>query len=228
MTLAFLGEREPVEVIDALTSCLPPLPKIGPVGYFDDCLFLPTHTIRTCSWHVHLMTQNDSLSLTQKALQSHFVPEETRPFLPHVTIARMPFNKAAWQKAFTKLPLAGSAIHLYESVGNLRYKPIHSLPLILPFEEFEHTADMAYKVRALSLNDLYKTAAIALSFRYPAFLQFINPTATCSALDDVIRELNMMIAKADSEVGCPIKAVSYHGQIATEGDILEWEMIVDV
>jgi len=46
-----------------------------------------------------------------------------------------------------------------------------------------------------------------------------------SDLNEIVYALNAMIARADSEIGCPFKAVSFHG---TENQTNEWEMIVDV
>jgi RNA 2',3'-cyclic 3'-phosphodiesterase len=37
-----------------------------------------------------------------------------------------------------------------------------------------------------------------------------------------------MVTASDVEVGCPFKAVSYHGEIHESNGLLQWEMIVDV
>ncbi len=227
-TLAFLGESDPKKVIEDLNAIdLSPL-TIGPAGIFDKCLFLPKRYSRTVSWHVHFLTEKEPLYNVQKALISHFVPNETRDFLPHVTVARKPFNEKAWQEAFTPLPLYGSHIHLYESVGNLTYVPLYTKSLIPPFEEKEHTADIAFTVRARNMHELYLHAAIALSFTFTPFVGYIDIESKEETLEEVVSRLNTMIAHADSNEGCPVKAVSYHGELKQDKNLLEWEMIVDV
>lgn len=228
-TLAFLGEKDPDSILEELKACdLSPL-IIGPAGFFDTCLFLPKKHPRTACWHAVWLTLKEPLFAIQKVLTNHFVPDETRDFLPHVTLARQPFDKSSWEKAFTPLPVYGSAIHLYESLGNLTYVPLYTIPLVAPFEEQEHTADMAFCIRAKNINELFYNAAIALSFTFPPFLDFFAKDAEYKNLDEVIGGLNMMIAHADSLIGCPVKAVSFHGEAKVGKDnLLEWEMIVDV
>jgi len=210
MTLDFLGEADPEEALQNMHRYQL---KIGPVGYFDKCLALPKRHWRALSWHMVLFTQK----------------EIATDILAHATIARKPFDLAAWQKAFIPLPFVATAVHLYESLGNSRYKSLHTHDLVHPFEEMEHTADIAFKIRAEHIHELYFTAAIALSFHYTPFLQYIEKDGLYTTLDEVVSKLNTMIALADSAQGCPLKAVSYHGEVRTREDgVLEWEMIVDV
>ena len=49
-----------------------------------------------------------------------------------------------------------------------------------------------------------------------------------NTIDDIVIELNRIISRTDSAVGCSYKAVSFHGQIEKQADIFTWEMIVDV
>ncbi len=224
MTLAFLGEKDLKKTVDELKELDISELTIGPTGIFDKCLRLHN----TLCWHVDILTQKEPLYNLQQVLTRHFVPDETRDFLPHVTVARKPFDTQQWQSAFTAQPMYGFRIHLYESMGNLTYLPRYTKELLAPFEEKEHTADIAYIVRGHTVTDLYRNAAIALSCTYAPFVQFIERD-THSTLNDVIRSLNKMIALADSAHGAPIKAVSYHGDILErEDNVLEWEMIVDV
>ena len=233
VTLAFLGEKDPEEVLDRLKACDTQQLKVAPAGSFNRCIFLPPKNPRCISWHVHWLSALDAFNSLQQTLQSHFLPKETRPFLAHTTIGRRPFSISAWKKAFYPLPVCAKALCLYKSLGNLRYEPIYTQPLLLPFEEQEHTADIAFLIRGETLKDLYSNAAIALSFTFTPFVSFIDEEVDPKSLDDVIASLNAMIAHADARLGCPIKAVSYYGQITTRSDTLqntfkEWEMVVDV
>jgi len=206
MTLAFLGEQEPESVIQDINKYQL---KIAPVGYFDRCQFISS----VVCWHMHLLSQK----------------EIAKDLLAHVTIARRPFDKKAWLESFEPRPFVASGVHLYESLGHSHYKSLKKITFTLPFEEFEHTADIAFIVRAQNMQELYFTAAIALSFHFLPFLQFIEKEVCFTTLDEIISSLNTMIALADSAFGCPLKAVSYHGEIVIRKDsLLEWEMIVDV
>ncbi len=206
MTLAFLGEQEPDAVMQDIVKYQL---KIAPIGYFDQCQFISS----VVCWHMKLLSQK----------------EIAKDLLPHVTMAREPFDKKAWQETFVPLPFIANAVHLYESLGNSRYKSLKKITFIQPFEEFEHTADIAFFVRAQNMQELYFTAAIALSFHFLPFLQFIQKDVRFTTLDEIISSLNTMIAHADSTFGCPLKAVSYHGEVIIRKDsLLEWEMIVDV
>ncbi len=213
MTLAFLGNQDEAAVKERFNELdFSPL-SIGPSGYFDKILFFSN----VVSWHPVILTEKEALEDIQKLLTI-----EEKSFTPHVTLARAPYDGDGWKEGFTPLPFIGSAIHLYESKGSLTYVPIATLPLLLPFEEIEHTADRAFKVRGKTLQDLFHNAQVALAFTYPKFCKFFHNTAS-------IEGLNKMITAADAEYGCPVKAVSYHGDIKESSDgIFEWEMIVDI
>lgn len=148
----------------------------------------------------------------------HYHPKEHEgPWLCHVTLSRKPFDREEWKKAFIPLPLSIHGIHLYESLGQSKYKPIWSSPLIAPFTEIEHTADIAFLIRGDHFIQLHRHAQIALAFRFPPLLQFLNQN-TFDNLEDIIIDLNDTIAKADSLIGCPFKAISFHGQIEEKFD----------
>ena len=229
MTLAFQGKTD----FNKLQALLPSFPKpplrVGRTGHFDKCLNL-AHVM---AWHGVL--DEDDLPLKQYHqtviawLQGHeFNPDKRHPWLPHVTLARKPFDAKQWQKSFSKLPFLIQHIHLYESLPNLNYVPRWTLPLTRPFEEIEHTADIAYNIYGESLGQLFWHAFAALCHRFPPLLEFRPVRVDCQNLDDVVIALNECISKADSVIGCPFKAISFHGDIQEKNGILVWEMIVDV
>lgn len=231
LTLAFLGNID-YEPLQTILPEFPPSPfKIGPTGIFNECLFLPERHPRVVAWHVHWDEEEARLNNYQKLiadwLRTHDYPIEDRPFLSHVTIARSPMNARRWQKLFTPLPMMVTGLHLYESMGSLTYKPIWSLPLIAPFIELDHTADIAFIIKGESMQQLHKHAQTALAFKHPALLKYMEGIPLQNTLDDIIISLNRLIGIADSEIGCPMKAVSFHSKL-TKGEILEWEMIIDV
>lgn len=209
-TLAFLGEcstlPDPAE---------PPPFKIGKTGYFDKC---------SCFSHVMAWEMQwwDSEMIE---FQKNF--REKREWKPHVTLCREPFDLKEWKKSFKPLPFFISSFNLYESLGYSRYKALWSYPFIPPFEEFEHTADVAFFIRGENVQEIYMNAFTALSFQAPQCLSFI-PENKAETIEEVVVGLNEVISKVDAAFGSPFKAVSYHGDIEAEKEGLIWEMIVDV
>lgn len=235
MTLAFLGATDYSKLQECLGDMPPFSLKLGIVGQFDKCIFLPKRHPRVAAWHVDWLDDDRGLEDLQKRLAawlqaSGFLSESaSNEFLPHVTLCRSPFNLKQWSNSFAVLPMMTKDIHLYESLGNLRYVPIKSWPVAAPFEEFEHMADIAFKIRGADLGQIHRHAFTALAFKFPALLSYYSKTEPKEDLDDIIMDLNHIVACADGEIGCPFKAVSFHGDLKqVNEDILEWEMIVDV
>ena len=228
LTLAFLGNRPFDE--KALSDFPKPEFPIGPVGVCDKLLFLPDLKPRVVSNQVHWLTDGEKLGTYQEKvldwLENLGYTVDRRPFLSHITLARAPFVEKEWEEVFEPLPVMITGIHLYESIGNLRYPSIWDLPLICAFEEFEHTADIAFYVHGQNYRELYLHGALAMSFKFPHFITYLQDSEITD-LHAVVRALNQMITKSDQEIGCPFKAVSYHGKL-TEEKPLKWEMIVDV
>lgn len=227
MTLGFLGNLEWETLQKQLPSLPRPTFRVGLVGKSTELLFLP-HVVAA---HVDLF-QMAKLEAYHRALSSwlkeHAYPVDERPFLPHVTIARAPFSREKWKEVQGPVPLFIAAIHLYESVGNLTYTPLWSHTLLPPFEELEHTADIAFRVRAEDLHLLHLHAKMALAFKYPPLLKYISNDSLENSLDDIVISLNELVRVADEEIGTPFKAVSFHGNVMKKESLLEWEMIVDV
>lgn len=234
LTLAFLGGIPYLPLLDKLADVPKPSFKIGPAGYFDACLLLPRRHPHAVAWHVKWLGNGGSVALFQKSLSDWLlslgIALENREWAPHVTICRMPFNAQEWEEGFVPLPLYASSLHLYESIGGLKYVPLWSHPIKPPFEELNHTADLAFRIQGEDLDHLYQNAFTALSFKAPEFIEFFRrPSAPLQNLDDLIIALNQILSEVDRTIGCPLKAVSFHGNLEQmENQILTWEMIVDV
>lgn len=236
MTLLFLGKTDPSKLIESLVD-FPPIPfKLGLVGKFNEALFLPSKRHpNVLAWGVEWWDQSDQLISFQKDiaiwhLERKLIENPTRDhhFLPHVTLCRDPKNLEEWEKTFTPLPMMIKNFHLYESLGNSQYKPLYTFPLAIPFEEIEHTADIAFNIFGDSLDQIRIHALSALSFHYPALANYYESANGFRSLDEVIENLNKIISKVDQEISCPYKAISYHGDILISDGIMNWEMIVDV
>jgi 2'-5' RNA ligase len=231
LTLAFLGNILFPPLRDILSEFPIPSFLVGPVGHFDRCLFLPERHPHVVAWHVQWYEKvlfDTYQQYVVKWLKSKQYPIDDRPFLSHVTMARSPFKEHEWKKAFAPLPMMVKNIHLYESVGNLVYQPIWTQPILSPFEELDHTADIAFVIQAESMENLHLHAMIALAFKFPSVLKYIEKVPLQSQLDDIIISLNQLIAEVDSDIGCPFKAVSFHGEVEKKNNVFQWEMIVDV
>jgi len=231
LTLAFLGNVNYFELKMILPE-FPPLPfQVGPVGVFNKVLFLPPRRPHVVAWHSELdaaQPLNEYYHQLIHWLTDHHYRVDERDFLPHVTIARSPFVINEWRKSFFPIPMAITGLHLYESVGNLIYTPIWTYPLLSPFQELDHTADIAFLIRGETIEKLHFNAQIALAFKHSPMLPFIHVDHLESNLDDLIISLNALISRVDCEIGSPFKAVSFHGDLQEENHILKWEMIVDV
>lgn len=233
MTLAFLGSVSPSRLLERMGSLPLPSWRCGRVAVFDEQRLLPyPRNPNVVAWHVDWCEALPVIPAYQSALASWLreqgYPLDKRKFLPHVTLARKPFNPREWRNIFTQLPVMLTDVVLYESLGGLRYKPLWKHEVPAPFEELDHTADRAFIVRGEDLQQLLLHAQMALAFKAPELLPY-RRDRTISSRDDAIAALNDMIADADAEEGCCYKAVSYHGEIH-EGPqgLLEWEMMVDV
>lgn len=232
MTVAFLGNGNFTHLHSQLSTIpLPPF-KIGFAAIADSLVFLPPQTPRVVAASVQWLNGFDTVLEWQHLLAQWLLslgyPLDKRPFFPHITLARAPFDPQPWKEAFHPLPFFAKAIHLYESLDNLQYQPIWSHPLIPPFEELDHTADIAFLIRGASMKEVHLHAQIALSFQHAALIRYFARTL-CNNLDEIIIDLNRMITEIDSIEGSPFKAVSFHGQVKqTAEHMLTWEMIIDV
>ena len=232
LTLAFLGNVDYPQIQEALHTFPSPLFTLGFAATFDQCLFLPRPHPHVVAWHVLWGVREEMFMAYQKTLiqwlqKKGFSTDPKEQFMPHVTLCRAPFKEQSWQRVFKPLPLIAHHIHLYESVGNLKYKSLWKYSMLAPFEEIEHTADLAYLIRGSTYNELFYHAAIALCFHFPPLVTFISLLNVLN-LEEVIIALNQLVYKADCEIGCPFKAVSFHSQMQNEKNILQWMMIIDV
>lgn len=240
MTVAFLGQTD-FSRLQPLLSTIPlPSFKVGQTAATDQVIFLPEKHPHVVAWHVAETAQKNTSNLANYSQllinwlkQNGFFPDTRHPFLPHITLGRAPFRTNAWVKAFERLPLVVTSLHLFESLGQLQYKSMWSHNLEEPFIEIEHTADIAFQIRGESVHHLFQNALTALAFKYPALLKFKEKTiidaTQISDIDDVIMALNQVISRTDAMLGCPFKAISFHGDIEKDPKgILHWEMIVDV
>lgn len=113
LTLLFLGERKPTSLE---LSTLPVPPKVGFKTRFDQCIFLG----KAVAWRVE--DPEKTLSKYAHKLSNHFNIKDKRTFIPHVSLARQPFDPKAWETHFELLACTLGSLHLYQTVANLTYQ----------------------------------------------------------------------------------------------------------
>lgn len=233
ITLAFLGETDEKKLLSLADQMPRPHRPLGWSGQFGQVDFFPKRHPHVVAWTMQWSVHEEELYRYQQALLEWLIARQiphrdAHAFNPHVTLCRSPFDQEAWKQAFAPLPFYTSHLHVYESLGNSTYKPIWTYPIHPPFIEIEHTADIAFHIFGQSIEELYRHALLALSFKAPSFLNESLPPFPIEGIDPIIKGLNWQIATLDQKEAIPFKAVSYHGEIEQIGNFLRWEMIVDV
>jgi len=232
VTLAFLGDVSSKQIEELHQVPLPAF-CFGPVGTFDRVIFLPKKSPRLVAWNIRWQDAkmlNDFLKRLQHWLKKHDFMIQNRKMLWHVTMCRNHFKTKEWQQNFFSLPFIVDSFNLYESLKDSNYQILWSHNFLKPFEETEHTADLAFSIRGKNFTELYYNAQLALAFNNPAFLPFcVLEDKKKKNIEDVVIGLNELIFEMDKKIGSPFKAVSFHKNIKSFKDnLLEWEMIVDV
>lgn len=231
VTLAFLGNLSREKIEELLKQIPKPEMPLGPCAILDHTLLLPESHPRVMALHMEFL--DERVLKFQKVLMQSLhrldLGSDQAVWLPHVSLCRKPFSYELWQAHFVRLPCYLGSFHLYESVGELCYKPLWSYDVPPPFEEIEHRADIAYCVHGKDLQELYVHASMALAFQDPHFLTAWPCRPVLFSLEELVMALNEQIAKIDHLRGCPFKAVSFHGEVeACRQNLLKWDMIVDV
>lgn len=214
MTLLFLGNKK-----------IPPIPepkwKLPPLGILESWIFLPKESPRVvAAVPTFLAGEKELLDY-----HSELVPKEK--LLPHISVSRDPFDREAWEKFPCHIPFFIHGVALYKSLGHSQYEILWETKSLPPFEEIEHTADIAYIIRGENHHQLCLHAVLALSFSFPQFIDYLQKIPELHSIENIVKILNQWISEIDTCEGIGLKAVSYHAKVETK-DTLEWTMIVDV
>lgn len=234
ITLLFIGEVKEEDTSKLVSSMILPNIYVGPCGIFDKVVALPFNHPNVVSYRAHLLDRLKDLQKYKTDLVSYvesngiLLKEGLKKFLPHVSLCRRPFSISDWKKKFSKLPFYISTLHLYESIGNSKYKSLWSYEFISPFIEVGHTGDIAFHIRGENFYQLFVNGFIALCFTSENLVNYFIENESIENIDDVIISLNKIITALDTDVGSPFKAVSFQSNVQHMDNYLEWEMIVDV
>lgn len=226
-TLVYLGNMDWDKLSIQLSELPQPVFDSGLGGIFDEMLFLPYRHPHAVSLHVNFYESQAKIVNYRNELANRLkekkiltsAKEDT--WLPHVTLARKPFDKNAWKVSFSPTPVIFESLNLYESIGNLRYHSLWCLPLPRPFEEVEHAAHLGFIIKGETLSQLYLHALLAVSFKFPEILKYRRVSSRFTTSDDMILALNEVIAS-----GCPFKKISLPRKIEKYPTYLRCEMVV--
>ena len=214
MTLLFLGNKK-----------IPAIPEPGwnfpPMGIMEKWIFLPEETPRVVA------AVPTFLAGEKELLDYHAQLAPKEKLLPHISVSRGPFIREDWEKFPCHIPFYIHSIALYKSLGFSKYEMLWEKKALPPFEEIEHTADIAYIIRGENYHQLALHATLALSFSFPQFIDYLKKVPEMNSIENIIQMLNQWIAEIDIREGIGLKAVSYHATVETK-ETLEWTMIVDV
>jgi len=219
---------------DILMAFPKPDSILSPVGLFSKYVGLPKRSPHLVAMEGKMIAGTDlenyrnQISKWSEIKKIDF-KKPKRPFYPHLTICRKNTNIPKWESEKIKIPFYVDGINLYQSHGNSEYEKLKTYLLIPVFEEIQHTADIAFYVRGESLQSMFINAQMALAFKCPSFLDFLETDVKISSHEQIIMKLNKIVANVDIEIGSPFKAVSFHGFFTkSELGYNQWEMIVDV
>lgn len=226
LTVLFLGNVSYKKIRSLILKMPKPSFRVGPVGIFDACLCLPKRHPHVVTWHIDPFGE-DPIADYHDTLISFFRAEgyevDEREFLKHVTLGRAPFALKKWKKSFYPLPLYFHHFHLYESLQGLHYEPIWTHDIYPPFKEVKKDLFLLY---GESFQQIFLNAQIALAFKCPELLPFLDPQYKVRNLHDGGIRIRSILQRADREVGIPIKDAKFPDSGTQEKGVLNWELEV--
>lgn len=208
LTLAFLGEVDEGGLVKLLEEIPMSSYKVGAMGICKELIYLPPKKPNVAALSFNWLTQSELMLRFQQELVlwlrrfGYLSSDFENVFLPHVTLARRPFNPLEWKEIFYPLPLSTSHLHLYESIGQLRYKPLWSKNVWQPISRIVSPPEDACKVYRLMANtykDLWIHTWLGLGFVYPQVVSEDFPYVVVGGLKEAEEQLNRILKHLDIE-----------------------------
>lgn len=233
LTLAFLGQRDRVQVLQQAQAWRPSL-QVAPLLAADRWSLLPDRNPHVLALSTPLATQQMQVQQVRRNCCQAFglqlpIPhdgeqEGSWDWHPHVTVSRDPKVIPSW----APLPLVCGDLHLYESLPDRVYRPIYSWAVAPAFEEFEHPADRAYRCRGSSWAELCLSLLWALAQEVPSLVVQAPRCNDVRSHAEAVALLNQILSEADASGPIPWKAVTFHGSIHQQTLPWIWEVVIDV
>jgi RNA 2',3'-cyclic 3'-phosphodiesterase len=137
-TMVFLGDTDH-DILKPFIENYKPGITAAPTGYFDHIMFLPNKRkarVISLGGKINEMSQCvGEVQRLKRGMEALGLRTEEREWLFHVTVARAPFRPELWESMLGErsglhVPFRLVSISLYQSMPNLTYKKLHSLPLM--------------------------------------------------------------------------------------------------
>ncbi len=225
MTLLYLGDTSYKKIRGLIPKMPNPSFQVGPLGISDASLCLPKRHPDVITWHVEPFG-SDPVAHYQDEVTDFFIKNgyeiEEKKQIKHITLGRSATLKKVAKKTFRPLPLYFSNFHLYESLKGGHYDPIWTLDLLPPFEEVDKGYFTLY---GESFQQIFLNAQIALAFKFPDLVPFLDPFYKVRNLHDGGIRLTTIINTAYREAKVPIESAFFPDDGKKEKRILTWDLI---
>lgn len=229
LTLAFLGEVSYEKLFQQLDEA-PKFPfSVGAAGICLELIYLPKRRANALALNFKWLTQEALMLRFQQELviwlqdKGYSAAHSTEQFLPHVTLARRPFDSLAWDETFYPIPLITTHLHLYESVGSMCYKPLWSRRVLSPIvrKDLSDDSQVVFSLKGCSYEDLWTHAWLALGFIWPEVVFEIVEGWRFENQKDAENKLNRILKTSGSPGSVTLKGLGL-----IQGGVLSCEMLV--
>lgn len=227
LTLLYFGDVSYKKLHDEIRYMPKPPFRVGPVAISDSCLCLPKRSPDIVTWHVDPFGE-DPINDYQQTLVEYFAEHdydfEKKKYIKHITIGKSVPLKKEMKKHFKPLPLYCSNLHLYESLKGDQYEPIWTYDLLPPFEEQEGGQFLLY---GESFQQVFLNAQIALAFKFPELVPFLDASYQVRNLHDGGIRLTTLLETAYRAIKIPIEKVTFPDNGKQEKGLLSWPLHVE-
>lgn len=227
LTLLYFGDASYKKLHDEIRYMPKPLFRVGPVAISDSCLSLPNRSPDIITWHVDAFG-NDPINDYQHELVEYFGEHgydfDKKKYIKHITLGKSAALKKEIKKNFKPLPLYCSNLHLYESLKGDQYEPIWTYDLLPPFEEQK---DGQFILYGESFQQVFLNAQIALAFKFPELVPFLDASYQVRNLHDGGIRLTTLINTAYRAIKIPIESATFPENGKQEKGLLSWPLQVE-
>lgn len=227
LTLLFFGNTSYKKIHEHIRYMPKPFFRVGPVAISDSGLTLPNRSPDVMTWHVDPFGF-DPIEEYQKMILDYFLEKgyalDEKKFIKHITLGKSAALKKGAKTSFTPLPLYFTNLHLYESLHGDRYEPIWTYDLLPPFEEKEEGRFALY---GENFQQVFLNAQIALAFKFPALVPFLDASYEVRNLHDGGIRLTTLVNQAYREANIPIERALFPDSGKEEKGLLTWELRVE-
>ena len=226
LTLLFFGNTSYKKIHEHIRYMPKPTFRVGPVAFSDSPLRLPNRSSDVITWHVEPFGE-DVIDEYQRVIYDYFLEKgydlERKKFIKHITLGKSAVLKKEAKKSFRSLPLYFKNLHFYESYQGDQYEPIWTYDLLPPFEEKKNGHFVLY---GESFQQTFLNAQIALAFKCPALVPFLDSSYKVRNLHDGGIRLTTIINQAFRKAEVPIERVIFPDSGQEENGLLTWDLFV--